>query len=74
VHDGLRRIPQWILSLEEIKEVFSKGYGTAPDLIYARGVPDSPSPDPSSYDKKNCIIILIEIGLCRDFGCDNKIV
>ena len=38
-------IPEWVLSIEEIKELYSAGHGTAPDLIYARGVRDSPHPD-----------------------------
>ena len=34
------RIPEWILSHEETHELYAAGNGTAPDLIYARGVPD----------------------------------
>ena len=48
------------------------GHGTAPDLIYARGVIDTPSPDPTSFDKKQCTLILVEISLCKDLGCDTK--
>jgi hypothetical protein len=43
------------------------------DLIYARGVPDSPSPDPTSFNNKLCTIIIVEIGLCRDLGCKDKL-
>ncbi len=53
--------------------VFEAGHGTAPDLIYARGVSDAPSPDPTSFDKKQCILIIVEIGFCRDVDCDSKI-
>ena len=45
------------------------GHGTAPDLIYASGVPNTPSPDPTSFDKKQCTLIIVEIGFCRDLGC-----
>ena len=48
------------------------GHGTTPDLIYARGVPDTPTPDPTSFDKKQCNLIIVEIGFCRDLGCDTK--
>jgi hypothetical protein len=43
------------------------------DLIYARGVPDSPSLDPTSFNKTDCTPIHVEIGFCKDFGCDDKI-
>jgi hypothetical protein len=49
-----------------------EGHGTAPDLIYARGVPDSPKPDPATFDRKNCNLIVIEIGFCRDFGSHKR--
>ena len=68
-----RRIPEWILSHEEIQELYAAGHGTSPDLIYARGVPDSPSPDPTTFNKKLCTLIIIEIGFCRDLGCDTKL-
>ena len=48
------------------------GHGTSPDLIYARGVPNTPSPDPSFFNKKQCILILIEIGFYKDIDCDVK--
>jgi hypothetical protein len=40
-----RRIPEWVSSREEIKELYSARNGTALDLIYARGGPDFPHPD-----------------------------
>jgi len=62
-----------ILSHEETQEINAAGHGRAPDLIYAGGVPDSPSPDPTSFDKKLCFLIIIEVGFCRDLGCDAKL-
>jgi len=50
--------------------LFEAGHGTTPFLIYARGVPDTPSPGPTSFDKKQCTLIIVEIGFCRDLGCD----
>ncbi len=38
----------------------------APVLIYVRGVQDTTAPDPSTFDRKKCNFILIEIGLCRN--------
>jgi hypothetical protein len=49
------------------------GHGTAPDLIYARGVPDTPSPDPSTPDRKKCNLIIIEVGFCQAFGCHKRL-
>ena len=41
--------------------------------IYARGVLDSPFPDPTSFNKKKCTLIIVEIGFYWDFDCDAKI-
>jgi hypothetical protein len=51
---------------------FKAGHGTAPYLIYARRVPNAPSPDPTSFDNKQCTLFIIEIGFCRDLDCDIK--
>jgi hypothetical protein len=45
---------------------------TTPDLIYAKGVPNTLSPDPNSFNKMQCTLIIFEIGLCRDLGCHIK--
>jgi hypothetical protein len=66
------RIPEWILPLEVQDSLFSAGHGTAPDLIYARGVPDNPKPDPTTFDRKKCNLLIGEIVFCRDFGCDKR--
>jgi hypothetical protein len=52
--------------------LFEAGHGTSPDLIYARGFPDAPSPDSTSFDKKQCTLIIVEIGFFKDLGCDVK--
>ena len=38
------RILPWVLPPEETQALHDGGHGTAPDLIYARGVPDTPNP------------------------------
>jgi hypothetical protein len=50
--------------------LFQAGHGTTPDVIYARGVPDTPFPDPTSFGRRHCILIIVEIGFCRDLGCN----
>jgi hypothetical protein len=46
------RIPDWVLPYEETLRLFEAGHGTTPDLIYARGVPNTSSPDPTTFDKR----------------------
>jgi len=42
-------------------------------LFMQIGVLDSHSPDPTSFNKTRCTLILVEVGFYRDFGCDTKI-
>ena len=67
------RIPDSILALETQETLFRAGLGTARDLIYARGVPDTPSPDPSTLESKKCNLILIEVEFYQDFGCHKRL-
>ncbi len=46
------RITQWVLSTEETWALFERGHNTAMDLVYARGVPDTPDPGSTNFDKK----------------------
>ncbi len=48
------------------------GAGAAPNIIYARGVPADPSPDLNSFNRKDCSIMLIKAGFCKDLGCHEK--
>ena len=66
------RISEWVLPHETHDTLFGAEHGTAPDLIYARGVPDTPSPDPNIFDRMKCNLILVEVGFCRDFGCNTQ--
>ncbi len=52
--------------------VIEKDQDITPDLIYTKGVPNTPSPDPTAFDHKHCSLTFVEIGLCRDFGCNDK--
>ena len=47
--------------------------GAAPGIIYARGVSIDHTPELDSFDRKDCSLILFEIGLCRDLGCHDKL-
>jgi hypothetical protein len=66
------RIPLWVLPAEETQTLFEGGHGTAADLIYAKGVPETPDQGQIIFDKKLCTLVLIEDGFSRDFGCDKK--
>jgi hypothetical protein len=59
---ALRYIPAWVLPQEDLDNLMAAGAGAAPDIIYALGVPVDPSPDPASFDRKDCALILFEIG------------
>lgn len=47
-------IPPWVLPPHITSQLRERGMGVAPDLIYARGAPKTPSPDPSTFDKRAC--------------------
>jgi hypothetical protein len=66
-------MPDWILPPRGTHIRFEAGHGTAPNLIYARGVPNTPSPDPTHFGGKQFTLIIVEIGFYRDLGCDIKI-
>ena len=65
-------IPDWVLPRGETQMLYEAGHGTTPDLIYARGVPDTPSIDSISFDRMQCTLIIVKIGFCKDLGCDVK--
>jgi hypothetical protein len=62
------RIPLWVLPPEEAQALHDGGHGTSPYLIYARGVPDTPDPGQSIFNKRTCTLVLIEIGFSRDLA------
>jgi len=56
-----RYVPARVLPQEDLDIMVSAGAGTAPDIIYARGVPADPFPDIDSFNRKACSLILFEI-------------
>jgi hypothetical protein len=66
------RILVSVLPRAKTQMMFEAGHGTAPDLIYARRVLNTPSPDPTSFNIMQCTIIIVEIGFCMDLGFDVK--
>jgi hypothetical protein len=49
------------------------GHGTAPDLIYVRGVANTPTRNPITFNRKKCNLILVEVGFYTDFECHTKV-
>ncbi len=68
-----RYILAWVLPQENLYNLMAAGVGATPDIIYARGVPADPSPHIDSFNRKDCSLILLEIGLCRGLGCHKKL-
>ena len=67
-----RYTPAWALPQDEIDGLMAAGAGAAPDIIYARGVPADLPLDIDAFNKKDCTLILFEVGFCRDLGCHQK--
>jgi len=68
-----RYIPAWLLPQEDLESLMAAGVGAAPDIIYAWGVLADPTRDLYFFDRKDCSLILSEIGFCRDLGCHDKL-
>ena len=68
-----RDIPTRVLPQEDLDSLRAAGAGPAPDIIYARGVPPDPSDIINAFDRKDCSLVLFEIGFCRDLGCHDKL-
>jgi hypothetical protein len=72
-----RYIPAWALPQEDLDSLMAAGAGVAPDIVYARGVPTDPSSNTDAFDinafnRKDCSLIIFEVGFCRDLGCHQK--
>ncbi len=50
------------------------GAKAAPDIVYARGMPADPPPDIDAFNKKDCSIILMEVGFYMKLGCHEKYI
>ncbi len=66
-------IPPWVLPTKQLDSLRQRGLGVTPDLIYARGVPNVANPDPSSFDKASCTLLLIEVGFGSDLNLKAKL-
>jgi hypothetical protein len=67
-----RYIPAWALPQDDLDSLIAAGAGAAPDIVYARGVPANPASDLNDFNKKDCTLLLFEVGFCRDLGCHEK--
>jgi hypothetical protein len=67
-----RYIPAWVLPQVDLNNLMAEGAGAALNIIYARGVPVDPNSDPDSFDRKDCSLVLFEIGFCTDLGLQDK--
>jgi hypothetical protein len=66
-------IPAWALLQEDLDSLMAAGVRAAPDIIYARRVQVEPTHDPDPFDRKECFLILFEISVCKDLGCQEKL-
>ena len=67
-----RYIPEWVLPKKDLDSLREAGAGAAPDIIYALGVPAEPPANWNAFSKKDCSLIIFEVGFCRDLGCHEK--
>ena len=67
-------IPEWVLPQEDLNVLREAGEGAAPDLIYVRGIPPDIDPFTTQFDRKDCNIIIVELGFCRDLGLPDKLL
>ncbi len=47
--------------------------GVTPDLVYARGVPNTTNPDPSTFDKRMCSLLVAEVGFGANLNLEEKL-
>jgi hypothetical protein len=67
-----RYIPAWALPQEDLDSLIAAGAGAAPDIVYARGMPSNLTSDFNAFNRKDCSLLLFEVGFCRDLGCHEK--
>ena len=70
--DAPKYIPEWVLPASVAQALVSAKQGMAPDLIYARGVPNVPHPENETFNKADCTLLLVEVGFCADLRCMKK--
>ena len=65
-------LPEWVLPKEVHDRLLAEGAGLAPDIVYARGVPNLCPPPPNSFNPCQCSLLLVEVGYCQDLRLDSK--
>jgi hypothetical protein len=66
-------LPRWVLSQAAFDRLRQHNHGVTPDILYARGIPNSTSIDLSQIDKKGCSLLLVEVGFCSDLNLRAKL-
>ena len=62
-----RYLPEWVVPAADLRQLTDSQQGTAPDLVYAFGVPDVADPGAAPpFDKQQCALLLIEVGFAAD--------
>ena len=67
-----RYLNEWVLPLGEKQRLISEGAGLAPDIVYARGVPNLTPPPLHSYTPRQCSLLLVEVGFRQDLRLQTK--
>jgi hypothetical protein len=65
-------LPDWVLPPEDSDALRALAQGVTPDLVYGVGVPDVMDPSLAAFCRKDCSLILIEVGFCADLRCHAK--
>ena len=65
-------LPEWVLPKAVHDRLLAEGAGLAPDIVYARGVPNLCPPPPNSFNPCHCSLLLVEVGYCQDLRLDSK--
>ena len=67
-----RFLPDWLLANADQQRLIQSGHGVAPDIVYAKGVPNLRDPPDNSYNPAQCVILLVEVGFCQDLRLQAK--
>ena len=68
-----RRLPDWLLPEDVSDALREEAAGVTPDIVMVHGVKDFLIPDPSTYDRSKCRVVIIEVGFCADLRCAGKL-
>ena len=68
-----RRLPEWLLPGDISDALREVAAGVTPDIVMVHGVSDVLLPDPTTYDRSKCRVVIIEVGFCADLRCAAKL-